>query len=95
MCPHISRALVASVLAAAVIAFSPVASASEFTFALPTAAKTSSPGSAPFDVAPRQTTPTPRFSFEIPPFDFPEPEPVASCRGCHVADRFEPPPFTL
>jgi hypothetical protein len=91
MCPLISRALVASVLASAVALFSTTASASEFTFALPTA-KTSA--STPFDVAPRETAPLTRV-IELPPFDFPEPEPIASCRGCQLVNRFEPPPFTL
>jgi hypothetical protein len=92
MCPLISRALVASVLASAVALFSTAASASEFTFALPTA-KTSAV-STPFDVAPRETAPLKRV-IEIPPFDFPEPEPIASCRGCQLVNPFEPPPFTL
>lgn len=92
MRPRIPRALAASVLAAAVTVFSNVAAAaSEFTFALPTA----TPGSTPFDVAPRRETAPSKRVLEAPPFDFPEPEPIASCRGCRLENWFEPPPFTL
>ncbi|NUQ74485.1 MAG: hypothetical protein HUU21_13095 [Polyangiaceae bacterium] len=88
MRPRIPRALVALVLAAAVTTFSgAAAAASEFTFALPEAP------SAPFDL-PRETHPTTP-ALILPPFDFPEPEPIASCRGCRLENQFEPPPFTL
>ena len=91
MRPRIARALVALVLTL----ISPaVASAAEDTFAFPFAT------SAPFDVAGSDNKAALKSRIiDLPPFDFPEP--VASCRGCHIGDPekpggwFEPPPFTL
>ena len=97
MRPRIARALVALLFTTTALISPAVASAAEDTFALPITGATS--GSAPFDIAGSENkTASKGRIIEIPPFDFPEPEAVASCRGCHVAQlegRFEPPPFTL
>ncbi len=97
MCPRTYRALVAWIITTAVTISPAVASAAEdTTFALP-ATGTPSTG-APFDIviagSETRTALTKRV-IDTPPFDFPEAEPIASCRGCRVPGWFEPPPFTL
>jgi hypothetical protein len=93
MCPRTLRALVTWVFTTALALTPAVALAAEDTFALPTTDTTS----MPFDLVSREvpTASLTRHVIETPPFDFPEPEQVASCRGCRLSDRFEPPPFTL
>jgi hypothetical protein len=97
MCPRTYRALVAWIITTAVTISPGVASAAEdVTFALPATGTPSS--GTPFDrviVGSETRTGLTRPVIVTPPFDFPDAEPIASCRGCQVPGWFDPPPFTL